>query len=399
MYNGQLGVATDENSLYYMRSRYYNPDIKRFINQDVLIGNIGNSNSLNRYSYVEGNPVSYTDPFGLSPYGNFGTFLTVMKFMSQIDIMSLVHVTLSALGALPGCTWLNFINAGLYLAEQNYAEACKSLLFGLANLDWLTGAAKFAVSIGKYTEDLGLILKGIDLGLHLLACCQSATDFGTIAAGMIDKYLVNGEDVTWKIALEFLMLAGTGLQLGLLTHSLTGKLSTTFGGSSLDGGGISSVTNSKHVQDGAGGIQSNDGYRSDAVLNWKGQEVILPDGHIMSPRDPSFSSKPITESGPYTSAQRNSFLTGNSAGTKLAPHHRHQIPVRDGGVIDEIPGPGHPSGNQHTAGSPSRHPAKSVFNNEPGGNKLRAYEINQHWKNKGNRLVEIEPGVWVDPGF
>ncbi|MBE5954582.1 MAG: RHS repeat-associated core domain-containing protein, partial [Lachnospiraceae bacterium] len=92
---------TDDNSLYYMRNRYYNPDIKRFINQDVLIGSISNSNSLNRYSYVEGNPVSYTDPFGLSPYGNFGTFLTVMKFMSQIDIMSLVHVTLSALGALP----------------------------------------------------------------------------------------------------------------------------------------------------------------------------------------------------------------------------------------------------------------------------------------------------------
>ena len=241
-----------------MRSRYYNPDIKRFINQDVLIGSISNSNSLNRYSYVEGNPVSYTDPFGLSPYGNFGTFLTVMKFMSQIDIMSLVHVTLSALGALPGCTWLNFINAGLYLAEQNYAEACKSLLFGLANLDWLTGAAKFAVSIGKYTEDLGLILKGIDLGLHLLACCQSATDFGTIAAGMIDKYLVNGEDVTWKIALEFLTLAGTGVQLGLLTYSLTGKLNDTFGGSSLDGGGVSAVTNSKHVQEVVDDASSSD---------------------------------------------------------------------------------------------------------------------------------------------
>ena len=230
-----------------MRSRYYNPDIKRFINQDVLIGSIGNSDSLNRYSYVEGNPVSYTDPFGLSPYGNFGTFLTVMKFMSQIDIMSLVHVTLSALGALPGCTWLNWINAGLYLAEQNYSEMCKSLLFGVANLDWVTYAAKFAVKIGKYTEKLDKILKCIDLGLHLKACYESAVDFGTIAAGMIDKYLVNGEEVTWDIALEFLMLAGTGLQLGLLTHSLTGKLSTTFGGSSLDGGGVSSVTKNKHV--------------------------------------------------------------------------------------------------------------------------------------------------------
>ena len=56
----------------------------------------------------------------------------------------------------------------------------------------------------------------------------------------------------------------------------------------------------------------------------------------MSPRDPSFSAKPITEAGPYTSAQRDAFLAGNSAGTKLAPHHRHQIPVRDGGVIENF---------------------------------------------------------------
>lgn len=51
------------------------------------------------------------------------------------------------------------------------------------------------------------------------------------------------------------------------------------------------------------------------------------------------------------------------------------------------------------AGSPSRHPAKSIFNSEPGGNALRADEITQHWIDKGNRLTEVEPGVWIDPGF
>ena len=65
MYNGQYGVATDDNGLYYMRARYYNVDIKRFINQDVVVGGIDRTSSLNRYSYVEGNPVSYLDPFGL----------------------------------------------------------------------------------------------------------------------------------------------------------------------------------------------------------------------------------------------------------------------------------------------------------------------------------------------
>ena len=73
LYNGQLGVVTDGNGLYYMRARYYDPEIKRFINQDVLLGTITNTPSLNRYSYVNGNPIKYNDPFGLCPNPNGGS--------------------------------------------------------------------------------------------------------------------------------------------------------------------------------------------------------------------------------------------------------------------------------------------------------------------------------------
>ena len=38
LYNGQYGVTTDSNGLYYMRASFYNVEIKRFINQDVLLG-------------------------------------------------------------------------------------------------------------------------------------------------------------------------------------------------------------------------------------------------------------------------------------------------------------------------------------------------------------------------
>jgi len=65
-YNGRFGVMTDANGLYHMRARYYNPEIKRFINRDLLLGSIVSGQSLNRYAYVNGNPVSYVDPFGLS---------------------------------------------------------------------------------------------------------------------------------------------------------------------------------------------------------------------------------------------------------------------------------------------------------------------------------------------
>ncbi len=65
LYNGMYGVITDSNGLYYMRARYYNPTILRFINQDVVLGTLTDIQSLNRYAYCEGNPVSFLDPFGL----------------------------------------------------------------------------------------------------------------------------------------------------------------------------------------------------------------------------------------------------------------------------------------------------------------------------------------------
>ena len=70
LYNGEYGVMTDDNGLLYMRQRYYNTEKKRFINQDILRGKITDSQSLNRYSYVEGDPINYMDPFGLSKLRN-----------------------------------------------------------------------------------------------------------------------------------------------------------------------------------------------------------------------------------------------------------------------------------------------------------------------------------------
>ncbi|AVQ95570.1 RHS repeat-associated core domain-containing protein [Ethanoligenens harbinense] len=49
-----------------MLARYYSTTLKRFVNADVKKGNIQTSESLNRYAYVNGNPVNLIDPFGRS---------------------------------------------------------------------------------------------------------------------------------------------------------------------------------------------------------------------------------------------------------------------------------------------------------------------------------------------
>ena len=65
-YNGKYGVVTEPNGLVYMRARYYSPELRRFINADVIAGEISNAITLNRYAYANGNPVLNIDPFGLS---------------------------------------------------------------------------------------------------------------------------------------------------------------------------------------------------------------------------------------------------------------------------------------------------------------------------------------------
>jgi RHS repeat-associated protein len=54
-----------ESGNYNYRARYFNPQIGRFLSQDML-GIWGDEqNRGNGYSYVKNNPVSFVDPFGL----------------------------------------------------------------------------------------------------------------------------------------------------------------------------------------------------------------------------------------------------------------------------------------------------------------------------------------------
>ena len=64
-YTSSDGVVTEDNGLIYMRARYYSSEMLRFVNADIVAGNLSNAITLNRFAYANGNPVSFVDPFGL----------------------------------------------------------------------------------------------------------------------------------------------------------------------------------------------------------------------------------------------------------------------------------------------------------------------------------------------
>jgi RHS repeat-associated protein len=59
--NQYTSRENDNTGLYYYRARYYDPVLKMFVSSDP----IGLAGGMNSYSYVAGNPLSFTDPTGL----------------------------------------------------------------------------------------------------------------------------------------------------------------------------------------------------------------------------------------------------------------------------------------------------------------------------------------------
>ncbi|MBK6453150.1 MAG: RHS repeat-associated core domain-containing protein [Proteobacteria bacterium] len=88
----------DNVGLVHMNGRVYDPALGRFLSADPLIGDLGDSQSVNPYAYVGNRPLNASDPTGYLVDG--GLSIYVGKFVVDSILTSLAYGLLSH-GGLP----------------------------------------------------------------------------------------------------------------------------------------------------------------------------------------------------------------------------------------------------------------------------------------------------------
>ena len=88
-------VWDEETGLYYLRSRYYDPAWGRFLNADIILGNISSLLEHSLFSYCKNSSISFLDNTGLA---RIGVNIYIKEFLTSILFMlSSIYFFLSIL--------------------------------------------------------------------------------------------------------------------------------------------------------------------------------------------------------------------------------------------------------------------------------------------------------------
>ncbi len=178
-FGGREGVRDDGNGLYFMRSRYYSPEMMRFIQMDRnKSGELSNPQTLNMYTYTAGNPVNYNDPDG--------------------DFLGIDDLIVFAVGFVAGTV----------------AQLATDLITG----EWSSWEEYLGAGMNTGTSMWATMYVGPALGGMLGGMAGSATTQGLS--------ILAGDQESWSWA-DFGISAGTGLAFGFIGGKLPGSSAGT----------------------------------------------------------------------------------------------------------------------------------------------------------------------------
>lgn len=166
-YVGRFGVMDEGNGLLYMRARYYDTEVGRFINKDP----IGLAGGLNMYAYVGNNPLRLIDPVGLAwkDWVSPGLSCTALGF--------------SLIGWYPASVFVSTIGIGLDLIKQQPSEE---------------NGPKGGCGGGRHGND-NLIGKAISYSLSIASIEETFLDGILSQGGLIGRNAIGGLSCFYEV--------------------------------------------------------------------------------------------------------------------------------------------------------------------------------------------------------
>ncbi|AOT68322.1 RHS repeat domain-containing protein [Geosporobacter ferrireducens] len=173
----------EETGLYYLRARYYDPTIGRFISKDSYEGAVTNPLSMNQYIYCMNNPLVYVDPSGNIPE------------KTRAYLMGLIHAIddgffFGAASKLTGNTPAGWQNSS-YAKEFNETYTAGKItnqIYGLVNI---SSGLKDLISKGKFVINSAGELVSVGTG-EVVGVFKTVK--GTIVFSLSNKGASNGAD-------------------------------------------------------------------------------------------------------------------------------------------------------------------------------------------------------------
>ncbi len=108
----------EETGLYYLNTRYYDSEIKRFLNRDML------DNETNLYQYCYNNPVLYSDENGMTAYASDSNFTLINNVAGYIR----------SDGPVNGIIRSQYIKSGEYAHFNCYLWSLNIVITGMDHL-------------------------------------------------------------------------------------------------------------------------------------------------------------------------------------------------------------------------------------------------------------------------
>ena len=201
-----------ETGLYFLQTRYYDPETGRFLNRDsVQYADPETINGLNLYAYCLNNPIAYKDSNGYIPISVWSAVFGFATDLSSGFGRLMVSASIKAFESLAGVSMYILDDLGGAVFNPAYYK-------GITQANKLLYGGKILSTLGKIGKYAGYGFLALDIGLSLY---NNITNPNLSLSRKVTDSII---DVSFAIG-GFLVSA----KLGVLVGSLGGPIGAIAG--------------------------------------------------------------------------------------------------------------------------------------------------------------------------